>query len=303
MNEQREQIASKPTPRPFQFGIKVLLALPITVAAFFAVATWWGLTPAILFLSAVLIAVGLAYRATRVLAAVYVVVWVAFLIDVLPQVNGSRPGNRACCMNNLKNLALALHAYREDQGCFPPAYIADENGQPMHSWRVLILPYLEHQTIYDQYDFSEPWDGPNNSKLATQLFWPFYHCPAEGRGLRLTTNYVAVTGPDTVWPGSQSMSLDDFGQDWSQTILLIEVTNSNIHWMEPRDLQLSEITFKVNPKKGQGISSPHTGSRFPHRPAGASAAFLDGTVRFLPETTSPQELRAMLTRSVGEPAN
>jgi len=37
---------------------------------------------------------------------------------------------------------LALFNYHDDYGSYPPAYIADESGRPMHSWRVLILPYL-----------------------------------------------------------------------------------------------------------------------------------------------------------------
>ena len=46
--------------------------------------------------------------------------------------------NRITCCNNLKQIALAVHNYAETNRCFPPAYIADKNGKPMHSWRVLI---------------------------------------------------------------------------------------------------------------------------------------------------------------------
>ena len=35
----------------------------------------------------------------------------------------------------------------------------------MHSWRVLLLPYLDRSDLYKAYDFTEPWDGPNNRKL------------------------------------------------------------------------------------------------------------------------------------------
>ena len=43
---------------------------------------------------------------------------------------------RAASVCNLKCLGLALHAYAQDHGgCLPPAYVADKNGNPMHSWR------------------------------------------------------------------------------------------------------------------------------------------------------------------------
>ncbi len=65
---------------------------------------------------------------------------------LLPAVSTAREaGRRAWCANNLRQLALALHSYFDDHGHLPPPYIADSQGKPMHSWRVLILPYLEAQ--------------------------------------------------------------------------------------------------------------------------------------------------------------
>ena len=82
---------------------------------------------------------------------------------LMPAVQSARESSRrASCASNMKQIVLALLAYEADHGQFPPAYIADENGKPMHSWRVLILPYLAEKSIYDAYDFTEPWDGPNN---------------------------------------------------------------------------------------------------------------------------------------------
>ena len=73
------------------------------------------------------------------------------------------------CSNSLKNISLALQNYHDTYRTFPAAYVPDKDGEPMHSWRVLILPYIEERNLYDKYDFTEPWDGPNNSKLLADM--------------------------------------------------------------------------------------------------------------------------------------
>ena len=58
---------------------------------------------------------------------------------------------------NLKEIALAIHNYHDVYQRFPPAYVADEDGKPMHSWRVLVLEFIRDPTakqLYNQYDFT-----------------------------------------------------------------------------------------------------------------------------------------------------
>src|SRR5687768_8208324 len=45
--------------------------------------------------------------------------------------------------NNLKQIAIALHNYHDTFGQFPPAYQCDASGKPVHSWRVLVMPFIE----------------------------------------------------------------------------------------------------------------------------------------------------------------
>src|SRR5690349_21111160 len=69
---------------------------------------------------------------------------------------------RSSCNCNLKQIGLALHNYHDTYGSFPPAYVADAEGRPMHSWRVLILPFIDCNDLYKEYNFSEPWSSPDN---------------------------------------------------------------------------------------------------------------------------------------------
>jgi len=199
------------------------------------------------------------------------------------------------CPNNLHRVALALALYHGEHGCFPPAFVADQNGRPMHSWRVLILPYLSEQALHARYKFDEPWDGPNNRQLADEMP-AVYACPNATPDTS-TTNYVAVVGPQTVWPGSESRSREDAtdGPEW--TVLLAETANANVHWMEPRDLTFDEACRPINSATGASMSGLHASEdhHFWHGEQGVYVALANGWLRFLPQGTPPHRLEALLT--------
>jgi len=197
---------------------------------------------------------------------------------------------RTQCKYNLKQIGLALHTYHDDYGSFPPAHIADSNGRPVHSWRVLLLPYLDQKPLYEKYRFDEPWDGPNNGKLADEIV-AVYNCPSDVHAHDKTsstmTDYVAIVGPETPWPGSRATAIRDIKDGTSTTLLVVEVTNSGIHWMEPRDLHVLQMAQTINAKSGQGISSRHT--------CGAHVLMADGSARFISDQTAAELIRGLLT--------
>lgn len=199
------------------------------------------------------------------------------------------------CRGNYGQLCLALHNYHETYKCLPPAYIADANGKPMHSWRVLLLPFLGGHEIYKQYDFREPWDGPNNRKLGDKMNHHTWQCPSGSNfGENSMTNYVAVVGPQTAFPGGRSITFDDFRDGLENTILLVEITNSNIHWMEPRDLNFDEMSFTINDPQRPSISAPH-----PNGPAVVFADWISGYR--LDRSLRPETVKALVTIAGGEP--
>ena len=302
MNEQVDRSTERaPEKLRFQFGMKHLMALPVVLAVYFAIATYTGGVFAILIVAALLGIAGLFFSATRQIATVALAA-VAITPFLLPYYSPCYEAARRCqCTNRLKLIALALHSYHDVYGSFPPAYIANEDGRPMHSWRVLILPFLEQQSLYDQYDFDEPWNGPNNSKIAA-VGPDLFHCPSEcaercgdtSEEHSSMTNYVAIVGPTAAWPGSRPACFKDFTDGTSETVLVVEVANSGIHWMEPRDLHVLQMAPNINPPTGQGISSYHADF------GGAQVAFADGSVHFLSIDITPEVLRALLTRAGGE---
>ncbi len=202
---------------------------------------------------------------------------------------------RASCCRSVKSLLLALHNYHDAYGSFPPAYVADEHGKPMHSWRVLVLPFLEQQALYDQYDFSQPWDGPKNRRLLS-LMPDVFRCPAQRNRNVSETNYVAVIGPHTAWPGNNAVRLADFPDGSRQTLMLVEVVDSAIAWTEPADLTLNEALQGLQQEGGRGIASSHPVAESIFPPTGAVLGFADGHVEFLTHDLPPEQWRAAFRR-------
>ena len=69
--------------------------------------------------------------------------------------------------DRLEAIAEAICDYRDVWGEFPPPAIFDADGQPLHSWRALIVPYLEKNWFADAYRRDEPWNGRHNRQLLT----------------------------------------------------------------------------------------------------------------------------------------
>jgi prepilin-type processing-associated H-X9-DG protein len=201
-------------------------------------------------------------------------------------------GRCSSCKGHCAQLAVALHNYHDVYGSFPPAYVADAAGNPMHSWRVLLLPFIEEHSLYQRYNFNEPWNGPNNRLLAAEMPRT-YGCPsAHGHQPGDETNYVVVVGAGTAWPGARSVSLDQIKDKKDETLLFVEVQGSGISWMEPRDLEINAMPLRVNPRGKLGISSWHPGS--------ANVSMVDGTIGVLNGATTAEELRSRLTIAAGD---
>jgi len=205
-------------------------------------------------------------------------------LHLVSEISHNRYAAQSCtCHGHLKSIATAMLHYHERYGHFPPAYLVDKHGKPAHSWRVLLLEYLDPGT-YGAYRFDEPWDGPNNRKLEDKML-SCYACPADTKRGRWETNYFVIVGPNTVFPGSNTVKVDDITRPHAETILVVEAVDQGIHWMEPRDLELDRMSFAVNDAKKPSISCRH------NRPPGVAA--VDGTVFSLTNIRGEQ-LRQMV---------
>ncbi len=279
--------------RPGRFSLWEMLVLITLVCVVGATIAWSRDQPEALFGVAISILVTAFFTLhvlTRSLAeAMAVTLGLLVLGFLLLPTHGGSPGagRRMQCSNHLKQIGLALQNYHDTYGCFPPAYFADASGKPTHSWRVLLLPFMEQKPLYDKYRFDEPWDGPHNRFLHQEIVTT-YACPSRStRQSKNETSYVAVIGPTTLWPGTQSTRLSDVTDGTSNTLMVVEMANSGIHWMEPRDLDLATMSLAVNSSPGPSISSPH--------PSVAMAVFADGHTQAISKNTPVEIVRGLLT--------
>jgi hypothetical protein len=210
-----------------------------------------------------------------------------------PAVNKARQSAQlASCIGQNKFMTLPMLMYEGKNGCFPPAYIADKQGRPAHSWRVLMLQ-IDMQEIYNRYRFDESWNSPHNRELAGGLpmgmsgVYPWYHCATDVGSDRLDTSYVTVVGPNTILSGAKSRTVKEITDGLSNTAIIAEMSESGIHWMEPRDLNFETMSFKINDKNGVGIRSQHPGV--------AMVSMADGHQVVLSDKTDPEVVKALFT--------
>jgi prepilin-type processing-associated H-X9-DG protein len=208
---------------------------------------------------------------------------------LFPATRSSREAARRYqCVNNLKQIALALHNYESVYNVLPPAYTVDANRRPLHSWRTLILPYLEQEALHRSIDLSKPWNDPVNATARETMVFT-YACPSDPKLLlEKKTKYLAIVAPGGCFLPTTARRLEEITDGTSNTLMVIEASKDDaVPWMAPHDADEHLVL-------GLG-----TESRLSH-PGGVNAALVDGSVKFLKATIKPSTRRALISIAGGE---
>jgi prepilin-type processing-associated H-X9-DG protein len=209
---------------------------------------------------------------------------------LLPAVQSAREAaRRAQCVNNLKQIGLAIHNYLSANDAFPGPAITDKQGKALLSWRVAILPYIEQQGLYNKFKLDEPWDSPHNKALLKEI--PLtYACPSRPGGEPFTTTYRVFTGKGALFEEGRETKIVDVTDGTSNTIMVVEAKGA-VPWTKPDDLTFDPAAVPSL----YGAASNH--------PGGFNTLFADGSVRFIKTSISVQTFRALITRAGGEVVN
>ncbi|MEZ6071174.1 MAG: M56 family metallopeptidase [Pirellulales bacterium] len=158
--------------------------------------------------------------------------------------------------NWLKLIGVALHSYHSEHGHFPAAASCDADGNPLLSWRVHLLPYLEREDLYNRFHLDEPWDSPHNRELIAEM--PVVFRSPNTHSEPGKTTYLALVGEDAVFgiqqngpdqptvyrEGSSDREIED---GTSATAMLVEAPDTlAVDWTRPRDFRIAT----KHPSKG-----------------------------------------------------
>ncbi len=239
--------------------------------------------------------------ALEALIVVLILIGLGYLL--LPQVARVKEATpRTTVTNHLKQLGIALHTYSatDKDGRLPAAnapYLDPKDGSQKHpvSWRVLILPYIEHEKLFDEYRFDEPWDGPINIQLIPKMPKVFQHyyaddakVPAGHTHYRIFANRVGAKPSAIFTDGLPGPKLKEIPDGTSNTILIAEAAEA-VPWTMPEVLLFD---------RNQPL--PKLGGLF----KGLSLAiFADGSVRPIRNDLPEDKLRAWITKDGGEPVD
>jgi prepilin-type N-terminal cleavage/methylation domain-containing protein len=261
------------------------------------------------------------FTLTELLVVIAIIaILIALLLPATRRVR--EPAQRAQCQNNLKQLMLAMHNFESTgrpaslpstghsdsptghlfpPGCFGPGATPEERL----SWVVALLPYIEQQSLYNQFDLEKGYAGnlPAAQTRIKTLLCPALQDVAAGDAV---TPYLAMSGIGHEAAGQQAGAAGNgfMGYDrLTSAAMIIDGSSNTIALMETR--------FGLGPWARGGSSTlrgfdpadvPLHGDQRPFggHPGIMPAAMVDGSVRFLSSSIDPKKLAAAITIDGGE---
>lgn len=223
-----------------------------------------------------------------VLAVLGVLLVIGLLLPAVSKVRTAAA--RAKDSNNLKQIGMGFHSDSDvNSGRLYAPFAHDRDGNVVEaqlSHRVSLLPYVEQNSLYNQFDLHSDWNSPRNQSHANAVVIT-YQSPGSENKATTNTPYRAILGGGAMFnENGRPVKFMDITDGTSNTIMVASAVEE-VPWAAPRDL-----TYSPNG------SLPAFGSTA--YPDGANVLFGDGSVRFIRKGLPDATLRALITKSGGE---
>jgi hypothetical protein len=192
---------------------------------------------------------------------------------------------QAQSLNNLKQIALAMHNYHDVYNGFPPAAVCDKKGNPQLSWRVLILPFIEQNNLFMEFKLDEPWDSAHNKKLLNKMP-KTYAIPGKTKEGGTDTYYRVFVGNGAGFDWITGTKINAITDGTSNTIMCATAATA-VPWTKP-----DELDFDPEKDMAKLLGALVSGK--------VQVAMFDGSVRSLSKIPDKMTLNALITRSGGE---
>lgn len=214
---------------------------------------------------------------------VVLAIFTLFIALLFPYVQQSREqARKSSWKNNLKSIGLAIHNYHESCQCFPVGGVIRQNGEAMHGWTMMIMPFLDANPLSVMIDYDQPWGHPVNVPIYNRSI-SYYRIP--DADLELTSSGHALTqvmGNPNLMHRNSRVPLRELEGEYAFNWLAGEVAGHYQPWGYP---------FNWRPLGFQMCAGPES---FGHPPwEGGHLLLADGRVSFFSDETSPEVLKRL----------
>lgn len=206
---------------------------------------------------------------------------------LVPAVQSARFAARSTAANNnMIQIGLAMHNYHDTYNKFPGP-IVDDNGDPLLSWRVAILPFIDQQALYQQFHLDEPWDSDHNKTLLAKM--PSVYADPNTISEEGFTVYQVPVGDGLLFNEGEETRIRDILDGTSNTVMVFQSSDETaVEWTKPEN-----VTIDLDdPVK---VMANHKGM--------FKVTLADGSIRDLSVEIASEKLKAMLTRDGREIIN
>lgn len=288
---------------------------------------------------------GLSRKGFTLVELLVVIAIIGILVALLlPAVQAAREAaRRMACTNNIKQLMIGIHLFHDSFKEFPPAHEvfkpSSQSEHTNHGYVAFILPFIEQQALFDQYNFSRPWNIGDNGRFITKSEngrIGLLLCPSSEHIGPADLDYAAINGPNATTYNNHPESAIVLYNAW--TIDKSRKARGELcAWHQgifppvgpegaPERAKMKQVIDGTTQTIALGEDAGRTdgdrfwacgGNSFAHHddindindrnnelfsehPGGVNIALVDGSVRFLQESVSQQIVDYLATKAGSE---